>query len=177
MNVCRLGFVVAVLLLFAGGIVPGAFGEEMQTAPHVDLNRYQGRWYEIVRLPLHWEDKCASDVTATYTLRSDGKFDVLNQCKKADGSSTQSHGTAKLATKDGSNSKLKVTFFWPFRGDYWILDLDPSYQWTLVGTPNKKNLWVLSRMPSLDKDVLERLVVQAKQLGFDTSKLIYTRQD
>ena len=68
---------------------------------------------------------------------------MVNECRKADGSATSSNGTARVAVKDGSNSKLKVTFFWPFSGDYWILDLDPDYMWALVGTPNKKNLWVL----------------------------------
>lgn len=151
-------------------------GEPLPTAAHVDLNRYQGKWYEVARLPLFWENKCDSDVTATYTLRPDGKITVLNECRKKDGSMTDSKGTAEVASKDGPNSKLKVTFFWPFSGDYWILDLDPDYRWVLVGTPNLKNLWVLSRTPQLDKPIFDKLVDQAKQLGFDTSKLIYTRQ-
>jgi len=154
-----------------------AIGEEMQVVSSVDLSRYQGRWFEVARLPLRWEDKCASDVTATYTLRPDSKVDVLNQCKKADGTQTQSRGTARVATKEGSNAKLKVSVFWPFAGDYWILDLDPEYRWALVGTPNKKNLWVLSRNSKLGKDVLDRLVGHADQLGFDTAKMIWTKQD
>jgi apolipoprotein D and lipocalin family protein len=173
----RLRFALAFLLMLTGMTPPRALGEPMQTVPHVDLTRYQGRWYEVARLPLRWENKCASAVTATYTLRSDGKVDVLNQCKKSDGSSTQSHGTARLATNDGSHSKLKVTFFWPFSGDYWILDLDPEYRWVLVGAPNARNLWLLSRTPALDKEVLDRLIQRAAQLGFDTSKLMYTKQD
>lgn len=154
-----------------------AQSETMQTVPHVDLNRYQGRWYEIVRLPLYWENKCASNVTATYTLRTDGRITILNQCRKTDGSISESTGTARPASKDGPNSRLKVTFFWPFQGDYWILDLDPDYKWALVGTPNRKNLWVLSRNPHPDKEILDRLLEKAKKLGFDTSRLIYTKQD
>lgn len=148
----------------------------MQTVPHVDFNRYQGRWYEIVRLPLRWESKCASDVTATYTLRSDGKIGVVNRCTKKDGSISESKGTARPASKDGSNSKLKVTFFWPFSGEYWILDLDPGYQSALVGTPNRKNLWVLNRQPHMDKATLDRLLEHARSLGFDTARLLYTEQ-
>jgi apolipoprotein D and lipocalin family protein len=155
-----------------------AGGEKaMPTVKQVDLERYQGRWFEVARLPLVWENKCASDVTATYTLRADGKVDVLNQCRKRDGSMTRSHGRAKVAAGDGSNARLKVTFFWPFYGDYWILDLDPEYRWALVGTPNRKNLWVLSRTPKLKTDVLERLLRQAKELGFSTHGMIYTNQE
>jgi apolipoprotein D and lipocalin family protein len=148
----------------------------MRTVSHVDLKRYQGKWYEVARLPLSWEKKCASDVTATYTLRADGKVDVLNECRKFDGTMTRSHGTARVASKDGSNSRLKVTFFWPFSGDYWILDLDSEYRWALVGTPNRKHLWVLSRTPSLDKDVFEGLMGKARALGFETAGLILTKQ-
>jgi apolipoprotein D and lipocalin family protein len=152
-------------------------GEPIPTVAKVDLSRYQGTWYEIARLPLFWEKKCASNVTATYTLRPDGKVTVLNQCRKADGTETASTGTAEIATWDGSNSRLKVSFFWPFQGDYWILDLDENYTWALVGTPNLKNLWILSRNPHLDPATLNRLIDWAHQLGFNTEKLIYTRQN
>ena len=150
-------------------------GEPLPTVPNVDLTRYQGTWYEIARLPLFWENKCAANVTATYTLRPDGKVTVLNQCKKKDGMETASTGTAEVATKD--NSRLKVSFFWPFKGDYWILNLDPDYRWALVGTPNLKNLWVLSRTPQLDKPIFDKLIDQARRLGFDTQKIIYTKQN
>jgi apolipoprotein D and lipocalin family protein len=150
-------------------------GEPIPTAPNVDLTRYQGTWYEIARLPLFWENKCVANVTATYTVRPDGKVTVLNQCRKKDGTETASTGTAEVAGTE--NSKLKVTFFWPFKGDYWILDLDPDYNWALVGTPNLKNLWVLSRTPQLDKPIFDKLIDQARQLGFDTQKIIYTKQN
>jgi len=151
-------------------------GEPLPTVPHVDLNRYQGTWYEIARLPLHWENKCESHVTATYTLRPDGKMTVLNQCRKADGTASVSLGSAEVATKDGSNSKLKVSFFWPFKGDYWILALDENYQWALVGTPNLKYLWILSRDPELDRHIIDKLLERSHELGFDTEKMIWTRQ-
>ncbi len=148
----------------------------LSTVRGVDLQRYQGKWYEIVRLPLFWEKKCVSDVTATYTLRQDGKITVLNACRKADGSFTNSRGTAVPATTDGSFSKLKVTFFWPFAGDYWILDLDPEYRWALVGTPDRKHLWVLSRTPQLSAQTLNVLLNEARDQGFDMSRMITTAQ-
>jgi apolipoprotein D and lipocalin family protein len=152
-------------------------GEPIPTVPLVDLDRYQGTWYEIVRLPLSWENKCASNVTATYTLRPDGKMTVLNQCRKKDGTETATTGTAEVATGDGSNSKLKVSFFWPVKGHYWILDLDPDYNWALSGTPNLANLWVLSRTPQLEQDILDRLIDHASRLGFNTTKIAYTPQN
>ena len=115
-------------------------------------------------------------MTATYTLRPNGTVDVLNECRKANGKVTRAHGTAKLATRDGSNSKLKVTFFWPFSGRYWVLDLDPEYRWAMVGTPDRKYLWVLSRTPKLDPEVLERLLARAHQMGYSTERMIYTKQ-
>lgn len=148
----------------------------MPTVGKVDLKRYEGHWYEVARLPLYWERKCVSDVTATYTLRPDGTVDVLNQCRTKDGTMTASHGTAKPVGGDDSNSRLKVTFFRPFYGDYWILELDPEYRVAMVGTPNRKNLWVLSREPKLANDVLERLLARARELGFDTTPMIYTKQ-
>ena len=151
-------------------------GEPIHTVARVDLTRYQGTWYEIARLPLLWENKCASHVTATYTLRSDGKVTVLNQCREKNGRETATTGTAEVATDDGSNSKLKVSFFWPFKGDYWILELDDDYQWVLVGTPNLKHLWILSRSPHLGAPTIARLLEQARKLGFDTDRLLYTKQ-
>ena len=147
-----------------------------ETVPHVDVVRYAGLWYEVARLPMPFQKKCAADVTATYTLRPNGTVDVLNVCRKANGKVTRAHGTAKLATRDGSNSKLKVTFFWPFSGRYWVLDLDPEYRWAMVGTPDRKYLWVLSRTPKLDPEVLERLLARAHQMGYSTERMIYTKQ-
>ena len=167
---------VLALSLIAAYRLASASEEGLPTVDDLDLERYQGRWYEIARLPLSWERKCARDVVAAYTLRPDGTIEVLNTCRKADGTITQSKGTAKPATKEGSPSKLKVTFFWPFAGDYWILDLDPDYRWALVGTPNRKYLWILSRTPQLDPQTLGALREKARDWGFDAGKLILTKQ-
>jgi apolipoprotein D and lipocalin family protein len=170
---------LTLLTLTIFGIRALAFGvdEPLDTVGHVDLNRYKGRWYEIARLPLSWQSKCVANVTADYTSRPDSRIGVLNCCVRSDGKMTQSRGIAKTASaKDSSNSKLKVTFFWPFRADYWILDLDHDYQWALVGNPSRKNLWILSRTPTLDHEVVEGLLSQAKASGFDTRKIIMTKQ-
>lgn len=147
----------------------------LPTAEHVDLARYQGTWFEIARLPLFFENKCVAGVTANYTLLPDGKIDVVNRCTKADGKVNVSKGTIALADKAGPPSKLKVTFFWPLSGDYWILDLDPDYRWAVVGTPDRENLWILSRSPRIDPSIVDRILTEAKSEGFNTAKMIYTK--
>jgi apolipoprotein D and lipocalin family protein len=149
---------------------------ELPVVDNVDLTRYSGKWFEIARLPASFERKCTGDVTATYALKPEGTIEVRNACRQANGKMTESTGTARLRDKAGPNSKLKVTFFWPFSGDYWILDLDQDYQWALVGTPDRKYLWILSRTPGINADVYGRLIARAKSLGFDISRMQRTQQ-
>lgn len=153
-----------------------------QAVQSVDLNRYAGKWYEIARLPMFFQRNCASDVTATYTLQPTGKVEVNNQCMGKDGKPMQSIGEA---TKNGdSGSKLKVTFLpqglrWlPVgKADYWVLALDPNYNHALVGTPNQKYLWILSRTPTMDEDTYQTMVATARSQGYDVSKLQKTVQN
>lgn len=154
---------------------------QAQAVPSVDLNRYAGKWYEIARLPMYFQRNCASDVTATYTLKSNGAIEVNNQCIGKDGKMMQSIGEA---SKNGdSGSKLKVTFLpkglraLPIgKADYWILALDDNYQNALVGTPDQKYLWILSRTPTMSDSVYNQYVTIAKQQGYDVSKLQKTVQ-
>ena len=146
---------------------------ELEVVGAVDLSRYAGRWYEIARLPNRFEKKCADSVTATYTLRSDGKVDVVNRCRKANGEYTTARGKAKIVDKK-TNAKLKVTFFWPFYGDYWILDLGPNYEYAVVGAPNRDYLWILSRTPQLDEQLYQRLLAKMATRGFATGRMIRT---
>ncbi len=146
-----------------------------QTVPSVDLARYVGRWYEIARLPNGFPKKCAGGVTATYALRPDRKVTVLNECRKASGEITRAKGTAKIADKK-TNAKLKVTFFWPFYGDYWILDLGPNYEYAVVGEPGRRYLWILSRTPQIDDALYQGLLAKMAEEGFDTGRMIKTLQ-
>jgi apolipoprotein D and lipocalin family protein len=146
---------------------------ELEVVGAVDLSRYAGRWYEIARLPNRFEKKCADSVTAIYTLRSDGKVDVVNRCRKANGEYTTARGKAKIVDKK-TNAKLKVTFFWPFYGDYWILDLGPNYEYAVVGAPNRDYLWILSRTPQLDEELYQRLLREMATRGFATDQIIRT---
>lgn len=152
-----------------------------QSVEAVDIDRYTGTWYEIARMPLYFQRNCASDVTANYSLNPSGSIRVDNRCKKADGSTIQSIGEATKANETGS--ELKVTFLpeglrWlPFtKADYWVLALDDDYQHALVGTPNHKYLWVLSRTPSMDEATYQALLNTAKNQGYDITKVDRTPQ-
>jgi len=144
---------------------------------YADLKKYTGTWYEIARFPNSFERglKC---VTATYTLRDDGRITVLNQGHKIGEPSEikKAAGVAWVPDKTYP-AKLKVRFFWPFSGDYWILELDPSYRFALVGDPSLKYLWILSRTKKMEEADYLRLVEKAKENGFDISKLMLVQQD
>jgi apolipoprotein D and lipocalin family protein len=149
-------------------------GKTMRAVGSIDLQRYSGKWYEIARLPNRFQRDCASDTTATYTLRPDGKITVLNQCRTAEGKVKSARGTARLASAQGPSSKLKVTFFWPFSGDYWVIDLDPDYRWAAIGEPGRSYFWVLSREPRLDEGVLSGILQRATAQGYRLENLIRT---
>lgn len=173
---------LGVLILAAGAMlgvqpVQAADGKApLEVVPSVDLARYAGKWYEIARLPNRFQRDCAGHTTATYTLRPDGKISVLNECRKADGHQKSARGTARVADARGPNTKLKVTFFWPFSGNYWIIGLDPEYRWAVVGDPSRDYLWILSREPELDTALYLQIVERVKQQGFDAEKLLKTPQ-
>ena len=149
--------------------------DELEVVQSVDLSRYVGRWYEISRLPNGFQKKCADLVTANYTLRADGKIEVINRCRKASGEYATAKGRAKIADKK-TNAKLKVTFFWPFYGDYWILDLGPNYDYAVVGEPRRKYLWILSRSPRMDETLYQQLLQKMASQGFNTEMMIRTSQ-
>jgi apolipoprotein D and lipocalin family protein len=148
----------------------------LRVVPHVDLKRYAGSWHEVARLPNRFQKACASDTVATYELKPDGKISVSNQCTTAEGKVKTAKGTAKLASSSGPNTKLRVTFFWPFYGDYWIIDLDPEYRWAVIGEPSRKYFWVLSREPVLDDRVMAGILERARAQGYSLEALMRTPQ-
>lgn len=153
----------------------------VRTVVQVDLQRYQGSWYEIARFPHYFQRKCIGDVTAHYQLSARGGMQVRNRCRKVDGSFLQADGQA-IVVNPPANSQLAVSFLpellrWvPFtRGDYWILKLDPQYRHVLVGSPDRNYLWVLSRQPGMDSATFAEYVRAAHDQGFDTKRLLRTR--
>ena len=143
----------------------------------VDLNRYKGTWHEIARLPFFFEKKLKC-VTATYTLRKDGKITVLNKGFYITDpqKSTSSEGVAWIPDKN-SPAKLKVQFFWPFSGDYWILFLEKDYNYVLVGDPSHKYLWILAREKEMDETTYRMLLQKAVDNGYDVKPIIRVAQD
>lgn len=146
----------------------------VQSVPSVDLGRYVGKWYEIANFPMFFQRNCKADTTAEYAIKSDGNVSVTNRCK-TDSGVDEAVGTATVVP-DSNNSRLKVTFFWPFKADYWVIGLDADYRWAVVGNPNRKYLWVLSRTPQLPQAELDAALQSAKQQGYDLTQLQYTPQ-
>jgi apolipoprotein D and lipocalin family protein len=148
-------------------------------ADNLDLNRYAGKWYEIVRMQQFFEHDCAG-VTAEYSLRSDGKVDVTNTCRKnsCEGKVKIAHGVGRVADPF-DHSKLKVSFFWPFEADYWVLEVDPNYSIAVVGSPDRKSFWILSRSPKIGYLSLMSIIQRFQQNGYLTDKtskkLVFTQ--
>jgi apolipoprotein D and lipocalin family protein len=142
----------------------------------VDLERYLGKWYEIASYPA-WFQKGCTGSTAEYSLLPDGKIQVVNRCRKGnlDGPLKESKGKAEVADT-ATNAKLKVWFFWPFKGNYWIIDLNPDYRWAVVGEPSRKYLWILSRTPTMDEAIYQRILERLPQKGYDPARLRKTAQ-
>ena len=148
------------------------YATELPTVSSVDLARYLGRWYEIARFDHRFERGC-SDVEAFYTLREDGMIGVVNRCHlHAENRTKEANGRAYIVDET-SNAKLKVTFFWPFYGNYWIIDLAEDYRYAVVSEPSKEYFWILSRTPKMAQEDLDHILSSASTLGFDTSKLIW----
>ncbi len=149
------------------------------TVSSVDLNKYQGRWYNIARLPAWFQNECARS-TATYTLRPDGTVAVKNECWTHGGRKKAVAATARV-TDPRTNSRLVVTIDnWVgklglAKGDYWIFYIGPGYSSAIVGTPDRKYLWFLARQPKLSSADYTTLTRRAEVLGFDTSMLIKDR--
>jgi apolipoprotein D and lipocalin family protein len=148
----------------------------LRTVTHVDLERYLGTWYEIASYPQGFQRGCTA-TTAVYTLRKDGTIEVVNRCNRdsLDGRETIARGRARVVDHE-SNAKLKVSFFWPFWGDYWIIDLDPEYRYAVVGHPSRKYLWILSRTRSMEPLVYSAILERLNAQGYDVSRLRVTLQ-
>ncbi len=168
-----------ILLVFAAAgatAAPAAETKPLEVVAHVDLERYLGTWYEIATIPQRFQ-KGLVGVSAHYSLRPDGKIDVINAGRKEtlDGKVKSVRGKAWIVDKT-TNAKLKVSFFWPFAGDYWIIDLDPDYQWAVVGHPARTYLWVLGRTPQMDGPLYEELLCRIAAKGYDLAKIKKTLQ-
>jgi apolipoprotein D and lipocalin family protein len=172
---------VVTVVALAGGLMMGSFAEAadrqpLETVDSVDLERYLGLWYEIASYPAFFQKGCTAS-TAEYSLRDDGLIRVVNRCRKGslDGKEKSVTGKARIVDGD-TNAKLEVSFFWPFWGDYWIIDLDPDYRWAVVGEPKRTYLWILSRTPQMDAATYDAIVSRLPGRGYDPAALERTPQ-
>ncbi len=149
---------------------------ELKTVEHVDVERYMGTWYEIAKFPQRFERGLVG-VTANYALLPNGKVRVLNSgfAGGFDGPLKTAKGTAKVVDPV-TNAKLRVTFFWPFYGNYWILELGKDYEYAVIGDESRKYLWILSRSPEMDGSAYGDLVSRVQEKGFDVSRIEKTPQ-
>jgi apolipoprotein D and lipocalin family protein len=150
--------------------------QPLEVVSHVDLDRYLGTWYEIASYPAWFQRGCTA-VTAEYGRREDGLISVVNSCRKGslDGKLKRSKGRARVVDET-TNAKLKVSFFGPFWGDYWIIDLDPDYRWAVVGVPSRTYLWILSRTPAMDEALYDEILARLPAAGYDPGSLNRTLQ-
>ena len=167
----------AVLLASCAATSGGVSGNERVPEPTkpVDLDRYLGKWYEFARYENRFERGCEA-VTAEYGKRPDGLISVLNVCQqgRVGGEQRSSTGRAKV-TPGSNNARLRVSFFGPFWGDYWVLDHADDYSWSIVGEPSGKYLWILTREPKPTEPLSQMLLARARSLGYDTTMLRLTQ--
>ncbi len=145
----------------------------LSTVSVVDLSRYSGTWYELASYPQYFEKGC-TNVKATYTPK-DGYIEVYNQSIKK-GKPNNIKGKAFVVENSG-NAKLKVQFFWPFKGDYWIIDLAEDYSWAVVSNPARTTLWILSRAPQMNETLYNELIEKLVNNGFNESKIVKMAQN
>ena len=150
--------------------------QPLQTVDRVDVERYSGKWYEIASFPQRFQKGCHC-TTAEYTVSKKGYLIVENRCNKGSATGKLSYIKGKaFVEKNSGNARLKVQFFWPFRGKYWIIDLAGDYSYAVVSHPGKNYLWILSRTPKMDDGIYRQILSRLKEKGFDLDKLQVTEQ-
>ena len=170
-----------VLLLSLSGHAENSI---LPTVENLDLEKYQGLWHEVAAMPQRFQQDCFKNTTAEYSLISKRRVKVINSCEAEDGSMIVAEGRARKNLKYRQASKLKVTFaksfgfwLWFAAGDYWVFDLEPEYQWSVVGSPDFESLWILARTKTLDIAQLTDIASTIDGLGFDSCKVLMSRSD
>lgn len=156
---------------------------DLEAVSRLDLKRYAGKWYEIAKYPNRFQKQCVANTTAVYTIKSNGRIEVSNQCVLKDGRSERAVGEAKIDDKK-TNSKLKVRFapaavsWLPFVwANYWVIDLDPDYKYAVIGEPKRNYFWILSRTSTLDDATYQDILRRAEKMGFEPAKVEKTPQN
>ena len=171
-NLFKTSALICMVLLFTAC---SSKNPPLQTVQKVDINRYLGTWYEIARYE-HFFEKDCKNVSANYSMLDEQTIKVVNRCTNMI-TNEKKEAIGRACAVDDTNSKLKVSFFRPFYGDYWVMILDENYDYVVVGTPSREYLWILCRKPILDEKIKNEILQKLPTLGFDASKLIWTIQE
>ncbi len=171
-NLFKTSALICMVLLFTAC---SSKNPPLQTVQKVDINRYLGTWYEIARYE-HFFEKDCKNVSANYSMLDEQTIKVVNRCTNML-TNEKKEAIGRAYATDYTNSKLKVSFFRPFYGDYWVMILDKNYDYVVVGTPSREYLWILCRKPILDEKIKNEILQKLPTLGFDASKLIWTIQE
>lgn len=161
-----------ILALLAGNVFAGS----LPTASYVEVERYVGKWYAITSLPQFFSKSCVAQ-TAEYEIASENSISVLNTCIKKRGKTTTINGTATVVNA-ATNAELEVVFdnfftrLFKVKGDYTIIKLDPNYEYVMIGSKDRKSLWIMSRETTMPKNILQKYVDFAAANGFDVTKLV-----
>ncbi len=164
------------LLLSAALSLPAA-AADVTSVEQLDISRYAGQWHEIARLPMVFQRKCVSETTAQYTLRDDGLIGVYNACRTADGGTDTVEGVARRDLQHPGRLEVRFAPEWlawlPLTwADYWVIAIDPDYQWAVIGEPGRDYLWILSRTPEMSRAQFDALKASITAMGYDLEKLI-----
>jgi len=154
---------IALLPLFSGN-VPN------KTVSKVDLKNFSGTWYSLYSIPTLF-DKGSRETTTHYNLNSDGYYDVLTTCREEDNHIRTVHSKI-FPAKDTRDGQMKAQFIWPIKVDYWLIDLAPDYSWAVVGHPDYRFLFIMSRKPHMDKKLYDEIVARCKAMGYPVEKLV-----
>lgn len=171
-----------VLIIFAFTVtIKSQNSTPPETVKSVDLKKYVGVWYEIAKIPNWFQKSCSCCTTAEYILESDGKIKVINSCTQSNGNRKITEGVAKIIS-GSNNSKLEVSFFSilgirPFWGDYWIIGLDENYSYAVVGSPDRKYGWILSRTAKLSEQKSNEAFEILRKKGYDTKTFEFSGQN
>lgn len=174
-------YILIIIITLSAGAMAQKENSQLTTVGYVDLSEYAGLWYEIAKIPNRFQKHCTGNTTAKYSINDDGTIKVVNSCKETDGTIDSSEGLAKVADSK-TNSRLEVSFvsifgihlFW---GDYWIIGLADDYSYAIVGTPDRKYGWILSRTKQLPADKLEAVYDILIRKGYNPEDFISTHQE
>jgi apolipoprotein D and lipocalin family protein len=162
-------------------VAQNAPGSEPKTVASVDLERYAGRWYEYAKIPNRFQEQCARNTTADYAILENGRVEVVNRCVKSDGTVDEARGVARVVDPD-TNARLKVSFvrllgFNLFWGDYWVIGLGDDYEYAVVGTPDRKYGWLLTREPRIAETLVDEMFFVLETRGYRHTDFVITPQE